>query len=177
MRVSTADLVIAAIILLGGLNGYRTGFIRQVTRLFGAVIAYGLSLYLRPYVAPVIRGMHLFPQWPASGLASQLLGDLSDAMAFAAVFVVTFFLLRYAVGLIETLFSLPVISWLNRMAGLAVGLVFALLFVYVGALIAQYIADPPLQHALHQSVILHGLGVFSKPALGQTGAGGLAMRV
>ncbi|MDQ0188760.1 CvpA family protein [Alicyclobacillus cycloheptanicus] len=156
------DIVIVIIVALGALNGYRTGFVRQITRLFGAVIAYFLSVWLRPYVAPAIepfvRQMHV----PSAGALGFWLGDWSGVIAFALVFVVTFFLLRFASGLIDALFSLPVLSTLNRLAGLAAGLVLALLFVYVAILVVQYVNAPKLQAALHQSSIVQWMNVESK---------------
>jgi uncharacterized membrane protein required for colicin V production len=148
------DLIIVCVVVLGGWNGYRTGLFRQITRLFGAVIAYFVSLWLRPYVAPVIRSMHIFPKTQPHGVFDVILGDVSDAASFAVVFVVTFLLLRYAAGLIDTLFSLPVISTLNRLAGLVVGLALAIVFVYVSSLILKYVDNPAIQAQLRHSAII-----------------------
>ncbi|MCL6446306.1 MAG: CvpA family protein [Alicyclobacillus sp.] len=149
------DYIIIAVVALGGWNGYRTGLFRQITRLFGAVIAYFVSLWLKPYIAPIIQGMHIVPQQP--GPLGAMLGSLSGAIAFAVVFVVSFLLLRYAAGLLDALFSLPVISTVNRLAGLVAGLILALLFVYVVTLILHYIKDPQLHRQLHNSSIVRYL--------------------
>ncbi|MBX5435988.1 MAG: CvpA family protein [Alicyclobacillaceae bacterium] len=151
------DLIIVAVVALGGWNGYRTGLIRQVTRLCGTIIAYLLSMWLRPYVAPVVRDLHLFPAPQAGGPFDSMLGDLSDAVAFAGVFIVTFVLLRYAAGLVDALFSLPVLSSLNRLAGLVAGLALTGVFVYVVTLVLQYVNNPRLQQALEQSAIVQWL--------------------
>ncbi|MCL6548616.1 MAG: CvpA family protein [Alicyclobacillus sp.] len=150
------DLIIVAVVALGGWNGYRTGLLRQVTRLFGTVIAYLLSMWLRPYVAPVVRSLHLFPA-PQAGAFGSVLGDLSDAIAFAGVFAVTFVLLRYAAGLVDALFSLPVLSAVNRLAGLVVGLALTVVFVFVVTLVLHYVDNPRLQDALDNSAIVQWL--------------------
>jgi uncharacterized membrane protein required for colicin V production len=153
------DLIIVGIVALGGWNGYRTGMFRQITRLFGAVIAYFLSLWLRPYIAPAIasmlHGVHWMP--PQTGIFTLFLGDLSGAVAFGAVFIVSFLLLRYTAGLVDALFSLPVLSTVNRFGGLIVGIVFAMLFVYVGTLIAHYINHDRVQAQLNNSLIVQWL--------------------
>ncbi len=144
-----------AVVALGGWNGYRQGLFKQITRLFGVVISYAISMWLRPYVSPVIANLHILPK--QTGLLGSILGNLTDAVSFALVFVVTLVLLRYVVSLVDTLFSLPLLSTVNRLAGLIVGLVLAVVFVYVATLILHYIQDPPLQKQLKHSEIVRYL--------------------
>ncbi|WAH38407.1 CvpA family protein [Alicyclobacillus dauci] len=151
------DIIFIAVIALGAINGYRLGFVRQVTRLFGAVIAYFVSYWLRPYVAPVVENMHLFSHLPQSAVANTLFGNLSGAIAFGVVFIVTFLLLRYAAGLIDALFSLPVLSFVNRTVGLVAGVALAVIFVYVVSLIMHYVNTPGVQHLVNQSRIARWL--------------------
>lgn len=152
------DLIFVAILVLGALNGYRLGVIRQVTRLFGVVIAYFVSFWLRPYVAPVIRHLHLFAQTSSkASVTNYLFGNLSDAIAFGAVFIVTFLLLRYAVGLLDALFSLPVLSFFNHLVGMVAGLLFAFVFVYVIALILHDVNTPSIQYQVDHSTLTHWL--------------------
>lgn len=151
------DIIFVIIIALGGINGYRLGLVRQVTRLFGAVIAYFVSYWLRPYVAPVIRNMHLFSHARQGTIANALFGDLSGAIAFGLIFLVTFLLLRYAAGLIDALFSLPVLSFINRFLGLVAGVALAVIFVYILSLILHYVHTPSITHQMSHSAIAHWL--------------------
>lgn len=151
------DLIIVLVIALGGWNGYRTGLFRQITRLFGTVIAYVLALTLRPYVSPMVRTWIPVNPQGNSGLLAPWLGSIDNAVAFALVFIVSFFLLRYAAGLLDTLFSLPVLSTLNRLAGLAAGLALAIVFVYVVTLLLHYVNTPQLQNQLQNSAIVQWL--------------------
>lgn len=150
------DWILLAVVALGAWNGYRTGFVRQITRLFGAVIAYAVSLWLRPHLSPIIEKMHILPEH-SQGMVGTVLGNFSGAVAFTLVFIVTFFLLRYAAGLIDALFSLPVLSSFNRLVGLVAGVLLAIIFVYVGTAILHYINDPKLQVQLAHSVIVQWL--------------------
>lgn len=157
------DLIILLVVALGGWNGYRTGLFRQITRLFGTVIAYFLSLSLRPYVSPMVRAwlpIHS-TQAPGGGLLQPILGNFYDAIAFAGVFIVSYFVLRYAAGLLDALFSLPVLSTFNRLAGLIVGLAFAILFVYVAGLLLHYVTNPRVQTELQNSSIIQWLDAKS----------------
>jgi uncharacterized membrane protein required for colicin V production len=157
--VDVLDLIIIVVIFLGGWNGYRTGLFRQITRLFGALIAYFIALWIKPYVAPVVGQFLKGTNWvPSQNSLMQLfLGDLSGAVAFSLVFIVTFILLRYASGLLDALFSLPVISTVNRLAGLVIGLVLALVFVYVVTLIGHYVNNQRIQTELEHSAIVQWL--------------------
>jgi uncharacterized membrane protein required for colicin V production len=155
------DLIFVGIIVLGGWNGYRTGLIRQIMRLFGAVIAYFLSLWLKPYVAPAVATFLQRHQTAVHtpAVLGLFLGDLSGAIAFGLVFVVTFLLLRYAIGLVDALFQLPILSTVNRLAGLVVGLILAIVFVFVATLVAGYVNNDWLQTQLHHSSFVHWLSV------------------
>nr|WP_268251804.1 CvpA family protein [Alicyclobacillus mali (ex Roth et al. 2021)] len=148
------DLALVAVLLLGAVNGYRLGFVRQIMRLFGGVIAYLVSYWARPYVAPAIERLGL-PHGGSStsSLTSFVLGNLSGAISFALVFVVVFLMIRYAAGLVDALFSLPVLSGLNRMAGLIAGLLLAAVFVYVIALVLPFVKTPAVERQVARSAI------------------------
>lgn len=165
------DLIILAIVILGGWNGYRLGLFRQITRLFGAVIAYVLGLWLRPYLTPVIdqflQNSNLLQG--QTGMMQLLLGNLSGALSFTIIFIVSFVVLRYAAGLIDALFSLPILSFFNRMAGMVAGLVLAILFIYIGTLVAHYINNPRVATALEHSAIVRWIDVQGPLARQQNG--------
>ncbi|WP_062308456.1 CvpA family protein [Alicyclobacillus sendaiensis] len=157
MTWDALDLALAAVLLLGAVNGYRLGLVRQVMRLAGGVIAYLVSYWARPYVAPAIAHLGL-PSWaPSSPLASFVLGNLSGAISFAAVFLVVFLMVRYAAGLVDALFSLPVLSSLNRLAGLLAGLLLSAVFVYVIALVLPYVRTPAVETQVERSAICRAL--------------------
>lgn len=159
--MDVVDLIIVLIVAFGGWNGYRTGLVRQVTRLFGVIIAYLLALWLRPYVVPVMGPLLQNLNWapPKHSPFHYLLGDLTGMVSFAVVFIVCFILLRFAAGLVDALFHLPVLSTLNRVAGLAAGLILSIVFVYVAVLVAQYINAPGLQSQLRQSTVVQWMNV------------------
>lgn len=146
------DVVIILLVILGGWNGYRAGVFKQLTRLFGVVIAYALARFLRPYLAPAFARMHLFPT--PHGALSLLLGNVDSAISFGLVFLVAFIVLRYGAGLLDTLFRLPGLSILNRLAGFIVGIIIMVVFIYVGSLLAHYIPNTAVQHQLKHSVMV-----------------------
>ncbi|SIT07366.1 CvpA family protein [Alicyclobacillus vulcanalis] len=171
MTWDALDLALAAILLLGALNGYRLGFVRQVMRLFGGIIAYLVSYWARPYVAPAIAHLGIPAGHVQSPFASFVFGNLSGAISFALVFLVVFVMLRYAAGLVDALFSLPVLSGLNRLAGLFAGFLLAGVFVYVIALVLPYVKSPAVERQVARSAICRTL---DQRAFDRTVAGWLA---
>ncbi|KPV42257.1 CvpA family protein [Alicyclobacillus ferrooxydans] len=157
--MNIVDLVIVVIVVLGGWNGYRLGLVRQVTRLFGTVIAYFVALWLRPVLTPAVDQMLQGTKWipPSNGVFQLVLGNFSGAVAFTILFIISFLILRYAAGLIDALFSLPLLSTVNRLAGMVAGLVLAIVFVYVASLVSHYINNQKLQADLSNSVIVQWL--------------------
>lgn len=153
------DLIIVVIVVLGGWNGYRLGLFRQITRLFGAIIAYGLALWLRPYLTPLVNQVIQGAKWapPQTGVLSLFLGNLSGALSFTIIFLVVFVIFRYAAGLLDVLFSLPILSTVNRFTGMIAGLILAIVLVYVASLVAHYINNNRLQAELRTSIIVQWL--------------------
>jgi uncharacterized membrane protein required for colicin V production len=154
--VVTLDLILVVIFLLGALNGYRTGFVRQVMRLFGGVIAYLASYWLRPYMIPVVKpfvqNLNIVPK--NAGLLEQTaLGGLSGAVAFGIVFVVTFLLFRYAASLVDAIFRLPILSFLNRFCGFIAGILLAFIFSDVALYILGEIHISTITYQLSHSIV------------------------
>ncbi|GMA56308.1 hypothetical protein GCM10025858_08110 [Alicyclobacillus sacchari] len=67
-------------------------------------------------------------------------------------------------GLLDALFSLPVLSFVNRLAGMIAGVALAIIFVYVIGLILHYVNTPSIQHQVNHSAIVHWL---NSPSLNQ----------
>ncbi|MCL6600853.1 MAG: CvpA family protein [Alicyclobacillus macrosporangiidus] len=168
MQVDLLDLVIVAVIALGGWNGYRLGLVRQVTRLCGGIAAYGLAWWLRPYVQPAVASWVGHVQTPNvhPGVAAWLLGDLSGAVSFAVVFLLSWVLLRYAAGLVDAVFHLPVLSLVNRLAGLVAGVALAMLFVCVAVLVMDHVQNDRLQAQLMNSSVVSWLEAQTRNAAG-----------
>ncbi|MCL6517805.1 CvpA family protein [Alicyclobacillus sp.] len=166
--MNVLDLVIVAVVALGGWNGYRIGLIRQVTRLCGGIAAYLLAWWMRPWLQPAVASWIGHAQAPMvrPGVATWLMGDLSGALSFAAVFLLSWVILRYAAGLVDAIFHLPVLSLVNRLAGLAAGIVLAMLFVYVGVLVLEHVHNDRLQAQLADSTLVSWMESQAQRAAG-----------
>ncbi len=152
----TLDLILIILVLLGAVNGYRVGFVRQVLRLFGGVIAYFASLWLRPYLMPVVthtlQVWHLTPG-ATNPLEQSAFSSISGAISFGVVFIVSFLLLRYAASLIDAVFHLPILSFINRFCGLLAGILLALVFSDVVLYILSQIHTNEITYQLQHSFL------------------------
>ncbi|MCL6627642.1 CvpA family protein [Alicyclobacillus shizuokensis] len=146
------DLIVTVIVVVGAIRGYQQGLFRSVMRLAGVVAAYAGAMWLRPYLAQMIGSLHGGPNPVGSGLG-RWLGDVNGAIAFFLAFVVILLVVRVVIGAMDSLFRLPVLSTLNRLAGLLVGAVLALAVVYVLTLVLHYVQNPRLQQQLNHSAI------------------------
>jgi uncharacterized membrane protein required for colicin V production len=146
------DLIVLVVVLLGAWRGYQQGLFREVMRLFGVVLAYAVALWLEPYLAPVVASTHWFPT-PQHAVLGHFLGDLHGAIAFVLTFVVVYIVLRYLIGVIDAVFRLPVLSTINRLAGMVAGILLALVVMYVLTLVLHYVDNPRIQQELTHSAI------------------------
>ncbi|MCL6632305.1 MAG: CvpA family protein [Alicyclobacillus herbarius] len=146
------DLIIGIVVLLAAWKGYQQGLFREVMRLVGVGVAYVGALWLRPYIAPILAQTHWIPHTSTPGIG-QWLGDANSALAFFLAFVVIFVVVRVLIGFLDTVFRLPVLSQLNRLAGLVASVVFALAVMYVLTLVLHYVPNSRVQQQLNQSKI------------------------
>ncbi|WP_169794715.1 CvpA family protein [Alicyclobacillus kakegawensis] len=146
------DLIVTVIVVVGAIRGYRQGLFRTVMRLAGVVAAYAGAMWARPYLAQLIGPLRGASNPVGPGLG-QWLGDVNGAIAFFLAFVVILLVIRVLIGAMDTLFRLPVLSTLNRLAGLLAGAVLALAVVYVLTLVLHYVQNPRLQQELNHSAI------------------------
>lgn len=158
-----------AIVVFSSWEGYRTGFVAQVVRLLGTVIAYisawKLHAFLTPTIAhwllaTVLKHMRYTPSGPFvvffGPQPSQ--GDVATAIASAISFGIVFYLsllvIRYVGYMLNTVMSLPVLSFVNRLAGLAAGFAIAIALIAVLLSILSYVPASPLKEQLAHSKLV-----------------------
>ncbi len=163
-----ADWVIVAVLLFSAWDGYRTGFVAQLVRLFGTVIAYVSAWQFHGLLTPtldhwlratVLKHIHSPSVVPALGLfnTGNTVGTLAQAIAsalsFGIVFYISLIVIRYAGHLLGTVFSLPVLSFVNRVTGLAAGVVVAFLLIAVLISVASYLPMSPVKTQIRHSAL------------------------
>ncbi len=163
-----ADWVIVAILVFSAWDGYRTGLVAQLVRFLGTVLAYVSAWQFHGLLTPtldhwlratVLKHMHSSSLMPALSLfnTGNTVGTLAQAIAsalsFGIVFYVSLIIIRYAGHLLGAVFSLPVLSFVNRVAGLATGVVIAFLLIAVLLSVASYLPMSPVKTQISHSAL------------------------
>ncbi len=164
-----ADWVIIAILLFSAWDGYRTGFVAQVVRLLGTVLAYVSAWQFHAYLTPaianflegsVLKNVHsvtsspLFVLFGTQPTRTDVASAMGNALAFGIVFYLSLLIIRYVGHLLNAVMSLPVLSLVNRFAGLVAGSVIAIALITVMISILSYVPVSPLKtQIMHSSLV------------------------
>ena len=140
MHVSTADWVVIVVVGIAGLYGISTGFLRGAFSLAG----FAFGAYLGARLAPLIL-TDGSPYVPVISLAGAvLLGMLGRGVAALLAGV-----LRTSIGVI------PGLRFLDRLAGLALGLVAGVFLCWaIGAVLLYVPGETELRRSVQRSAIL-----------------------
>lgn len=160
-----ADIVLLIVLALFAFWGWRSGFLKMGFGLLSFLIAIVLGRILYPYCSGFLRGTpiyqtlltmaekHAVPTAESGGLMGDLiaksgevvsayLADLAlNVIAFLLVVVAVKLLLMFISRLLKLFASLPVIGLVNRLAGLALGILEGFLIAAV-ILAAIYVIAP-----------------------------------
>ncbi len=184
-----ADWIILAILLFSAWEGYRTGFVRQLVRLSGTLVAYVAAWQLSPFVSPyldtwvtqvLLKNIHSASAIPIVGMLSTgsnvaaVAKAIAGALAFGLVFFVALLLVRYLGHLLNAVFSLPLLSWINRLLGLAAGVVVAFLILAVLIDVGTYLPASAVKTQIRQSALAP---MFTQPVQELARMEGIALPV
>ncbi len=76
----------------------------------------------------------------AEYIASPLATTISNVLAFAILFIGTFILFTLATFIIDKVFKLPILNGINKTLGIVVGVLKAVVFVFVAAVLLSLVA-------------------------------------
>lgn len=152
-------LDIIVLLLLAGavLNGLRRGFVLQVARLVGFILALVVAFRFSPNVAEGISQLiPLSTQEASTGSWTALLPVdtfLYRIVAFVLLFFVTKFIIKRIAGLLHHVVKLPVLNSFNRLAGGFLAVLQTGLIVLIVVNVLQFIPGPKMQSLLQESWI------------------------
>lgn len=158
------DLIIIVVILYGAFIGYHRGLIRTVigsvrflVSMFGAtIVARIISPIIAPMIVePIVKKVFETKLSGASDLAPQIITQLQNNMtqiatafaqsiAFSIVFFVFMFVISFVLNIfvkaMNMLTRIPPISFLNRIGGLALGVLISVLVCIIALSVLKYFA-------------------------------------
>ena len=149
MHVSTADWVVIVVVGIAGLYGISTGFLRGAFSLAG----FAVGAYLGARLAPLVL-TDGSPYVPVIALAGAvLLGTLMRGLAALV-----------AGGLRASLGVIPGVRFLDRLAGLALGLVAGVFLCWaIGAVLLYVPGETELRRSVQRSTILSEINEVFPP--------------
>ncbi|MDB5084848.1 MAG: Colicin production protein [Bacilli bacterium] len=145
------DWIILSALVLFTLNGYRIGLVKQlfiVVRIFASY--YIARLYAKDLAPFLVSHVLTYSQ-------SSIVNSLGYAIAFALLFLVAFTVLKIVGSFATGFMKLPILSFVNKLAGAAAGLVFV---VAAGSIIMHILflmQVPALKSTIAHSLLAHSL--------------------
>ncbi len=128
--MTTLDLILMAACAAGLWRGYQTGLIRQATSLVVYAIALIFALALMDQTGLLVA--------ESLGLSARV----APVVGFAVVFVLLLILVSFATNLLEKALEAVSLSFVNRVAGGAVGVLKAALLISVALIPLTYLGYP-----------------------------------
>ncbi len=118
------DIIIAVVLMLGAIRGYQKGFFHEVAILAGLVAGVFLAILSANILGNIV--ISLF-SWNI---------QVVKVVVFVIVFILVVALMRLFGTLLTNLFSALMLGFINRLAGLAIGilkwgLILAILFMLI----------------------------------------------
>lgn len=132
------NLVIIAIFILFLYSGYKQGFLMKLISIIGFVVVGIFSWWMSE---PLSRIIGLYPKNTLPLQGTLVESFLYENLNRFVVFVILFVLLNIALLLIKPLLKvisdIPVVSTLNKVCGLVLGAIQAILLLFVAALVLR----------------------------------------
>jgi uncharacterized membrane protein required for colicin V production len=162
--INWLDIVILFLLAYSAVMGWKQGLVRQLVDVAGVIVAYFAALrYSRDFML-LIDGFIPFFRWMPDFLDQPTMFGvtLGDIVLRLIGFFLLYFLVRLlftmAGGMLHSLFSLPVLSTLNRLSGTVLGitkgLLFGLILVAVGSLLNTPFWDKSMQGSVIATYVM-----------------------
>jgi uncharacterized membrane protein required for colicin V production len=146
------DWILLLIIGLGAWNGYRTGAVAQILRFCGILVSYWLALHEHTLLVPLIE-QFLQGTTFAKSQPPIMVSIASQGISLMVTFLLASFLFGVLSSILQGIFMLPVLSWINRSLGLVVGAGMTILLITVLIQVSTFVRIPFVQHVVANSVI------------------------
>ena len=121
------------------IKGYKSGFVRMVTSTACSVVSLTAAQIFSPAFAGLLAKQKGFTDWVDQSILPHVKGVTQEmvisAFAYVIVFLLALAVTKLLAGLLKKVAELPVISFVNHVAGGAFGIVEATIYVWIFMLI------------------------------------------
>ena len=108
--MNALDIILALVLLWGGIAGFRNGFFKEVAALVGLFLGIFLAIIAAVVAGRILSGMVSWNPLPVR------------ILAFLVVFILVAALLRAVGAALTRIFKIVLLNFFNRLAGLVFGL-------------------------------------------------------
>ena len=125
---------------------------------------------LDKYTDTLLKGTENAKVKFAEDAAGWILSCLANAVGILVTFLAALIALKLLSFLFDKLFSLPVLSFVNKLGGLVIGLVLGILLVYILCMILQIVLpyipkNPVIYPGMEQDTLLYGFFLNINPVI------------
>lgn len=135
LMINLAVVIVFALLMF---SGYKQGFLMKLVSIIGFVVVGIFSWWIS---APISRMLSLYPkgQLPIENdlISSFIYSYINRLFIFVILFVVLNIAILFLKPLIKAISDIPVVSTINKLAGLCLGVVQAVLLMFVVTLILR----------------------------------------
>lgn len=132
------DLVVVIVFALLLFSGYKQGFLMKLISIVGFVVVGIFSWWIS---APISRMLSLYPksQLPIENdlISSFIYDNINRLFIFVVLFVILNIVILFLKPLIKAISDIPVVSTINKVAGLCLGAIQAVVLMFVATLILR----------------------------------------
>ena len=132
------DLVVVIVFALLLFSGYKQGFLMKLISIVGFVVVGIFSWWIS---APISRMLSLYPksQLPIENdlISSFIYDNINRLFIFVVLFVILNIVILFLKPLIKAISDIPVVSAINKVAGLCLGAIQAVVLMFVATLILR----------------------------------------
>ena len=138
--ISYTNYLIIGFIILFIINGFRKGFVSQIFSLLATAVAILLSWFFAPVLASLIEVYPaVWSPFANTDLADIFFVKMNELSWYAILFITVLLLLMMLKPIVKSLAELPVLNIANRMLGVVVGLIPAIMIL---ALTSYFLSTP-----------------------------------
>ena len=162
------DICIAAAIIIFAFRGYKKGFVKSVYSIVSLVASFIIMALFGGSIIGIIASSPIgvsIGEFLAENISDNaIIERCSSAIVYFASSVVMYiavkFLMKFILGILNKLASLPLISSLNKLLGLVVGVVFGIIWIIIAVNVLSII--PKTEELVISSQIVEMFGLILK---------------
>lgn len=138
--MNAVDLVMLALLALSALAGFRRGFVLEVAGILGAIVALGVARVEYADVRTTLQQFAPHSPW-------------LTIVAYVLVFLVIWGAIIIIARKVRSLVRLMMLGWLDRLGGVAIGLVQGALLVELLLYFTRRVPNGELRHLANHSAL------------------------